>query len=443
MRPRRGSDAWRRRASSRARSATPILAVAAVLAALLPSHARGQGLQVAPTRIAAEVRPGDRLPPIELRNRTRETLTVRVDVAPARQELSGLPLFDLSPSSRREGRRLARVSPRRLRLAPGQTRSVRVTVGRPARGRLGVYGVVAFTARVAGRSSERGAVLAPSVRLSTNLLLRYPGRIRRDGRATDLRVEQGPKRTLRFLGRMRNDGNLHVRPKARLTVTSVTGKLVVSRALPAENVLPDAERELAFDLTKLLPAGDYRARVRARIGRRRSVRTTDFRLVAPNELPTPKLEIAALAPPAPNAGERFNVRVGVRNVGTAPMAAAGRVALSDADTRTTVARERFDVPALAPGQSTVAKVALPALDEGRYALTARIRNQGRVLSERTVVFSTDTRPSLFTRALDWMAAHVPLLLAIFGGVLAIVVGTSATYIRRLRRRLARDAKRRP
>lgn len=416
-----------------ARRSARVVFLALAFGATLSSPAFAQGLLVSPTRIAAEVRAGDRLPPIELTNRSRETLAVRVDVAPAGQELSGLPRFDLSRSSLRRGRRLARPSVRRLRLAPGQTRRVVVTVGRPVRDRVGVYGVVAFTARVATRAQERGSVVTPSVRLSTNLLLRYPGRLRRTGRATALRVEQGPKRTLRFLGRMRNDGNIHVRPETRLTVRSVGGEVLVRRAFPLENVLPGFERELVFDLKKLLTAGRYLASVEARIGGRRSVQSAGFRLVGPNLLPTPDLEIAALDPPAPDAGEAFEVRVAVRNSGTAALGATGGLALTPAAGGRRLVGARFDVPVLGPGDSTVAKVALPPLDEGSYALTARLRDRDRVLSERTVVFSTDTRPGLLTRILDWMAAHVPLLLALFAGVLLLGAAAAASYIRRLRR----------
>ncbi len=431
MRPRRVSE--RRAIVARARRSARLVLVALALAATLPSAASGQGLLVSPTRIAAEVRPGDRLPPIELTNRSRQTLAVRVDVAPAGQELSGLPRFDLSPESLRRGRRLARVSARRLRLRPGATKRVVLTVGARARRRIGVYGVVAFTARVAGGAEAGGSVVTPSVRLSTNLLLRYPGRVRLDGAATDLRVEQGPKRTLRFLGRMRNDGNLDVRPRARLTIRATGGGMVVRRTFPPENVLPGFERELLFDLGKVLPAGSYRASVEARIGGRRSARSTEFRLVGPNLLPTPKLEIAALDPPAPEAGESFDVRVAVRNVGTAAMRATGGLSLASAGGGPRVAREQFQLPLLAPNETTVAKVALPALDEGSYALTARLVDRGRVLSERAVVFATNTRPGLLTRILDWMAAHVPLLLALFGLAMIAVVGLGVAYIGRLRR----------
>lgn len=433
MKPRRGSDFASSGVRRPARAAASIVLAVLTSAALPTGDAAAQGLQVAPTRIAAEVRPGDRLPAIELRNRSRETLTIDVAVAAADQELSGLPRFDLSPASLRDGRRVARVSPSKLRLAPGKTRAVRVTVGRPVRRRVGVYGVVAFTARVAQQTDDKGAVVTPSVRLTTNLLLRYPGPIRRDGRITGLRVEQGAGRTLRFLAPVRNDGNLHVRPRARLTVVDDRGKRVVSRPFRLENVLPDAERELVFDLTKVLQAGSYRAQVDARVGARRSVQTTAFRLVGPNELPTPKLEISALDPPRPDAGRAFDVRVKIRNTGTAAMVADGGLTVSQATGSRLLARRAFAVPKLPPGEAAIATVPLPALDDGRYALTARLRADKRTLSERTVVFATGTRPSLLERALDWMAAHVPLLLAIFAVVLALIAGTLGAYIRRLRR----------
>lgn len=413
-----------------------LLPVAAGLSALVPPPAFGQGLLISPTRIDADVRPGDRLPPIVLSNRTGQRLTVRVDVAPAGQDTSGLPDYDLSPASLRRGSRIARASVRRLRLSPGASRSVSLTVGRPPAGSVGVYGVVAFTAQTAGRDSNRGSVISPAVRLTTNLLLRFPGSVRVEGRAEALRVEQGPRRrrnrTLRFLTRVANDGNLHVRPRVRLTVRGDTRDVVARGAFRPENVLPGAERELPFDLTKVLPAGDYHARVDVRVGRRPSVQTTRFRLIGPNELPTPKLEISELRPPSPEADTRFDVDVRVRNVGTARIGAVGDIKLSRSAGGGALATESFNVPVLGPGEDSSATVELPALPDGSYALLARVKDEERVLSERTVVFSTGTRPGLVARIFDWLAAHIPTVLAVFVLVLFAGVTATAVYIRRLR-----------
>lgn len=406
--------------------------VAAGALALASAPASAAGLLVSPTRIDEDVRRGEPLPPITLDNRTETTLRISAITAPARQELSGLPVFDLSARSVRAGRRLLRVSPARLRLGPGERARVSVIAGPPPRrGQVGVYAVVAFTAQEAGRAAEGDAVVAPTLRLTTNLLLRYPGKAHIAGRATALRAEQAPGRSLRFLARVRNDGDLHVRPRARLTVLE-GGRAVLRRSFRPENVLPGAERELALDVAKRLPAGEYRARVDARVGSRRSVQRASFRLVGPNELPTPALRIAALPVPQPSAGQTFDATVALENAGTAAATAAGTLTVSSlAGER--LLEEPLRIRSLAPGGRERLEIALPGLEKGRYRLDVRFASGPRVLDARSLVFETGTRPSLVARVQDWMAANIPLLVGMFGLVLALVVAALLAYVRRLRR----------
>jgi hypothetical protein len=404
----------------------------AVVAPAGAAAAEPGGLLVSPSRIDVKVRTGDSLPPIALRNGTGRTLVIDVAAVPARQELSGLPVFELSRRSLAEGRRMWRVNPRRIRLAAGGRATVAVIAGRPPRrGRVGAYGVVAFTAHQVERRGS-GAVIAPTVRLASNLLLRYPGPVRLDGRATALRAEQAAKRTLRFLARIRNDGNLHVRPRARLTVTTAAGRPVVRRAFHAENVLPDAERELPLDVTTLLPAGIYRARLDARVGRRRSRQDMTLRLVGPNELPTAALRIVSLQTPQPDASEDFDVKLEFANPGSASIMPTGMLSVARSGDQRPVARRPLRPGTLAPGERAQLTIQLPGVRTGSYDLTARFTSGPRVLAERTVAFQTGTRPTLLERLQDWMASHILLVLAGFAAIVGVLVGALLTYVRRLR-----------
>lgn len=443
MRPRRASEqaaiGLERHSgpiAARRGHARPLAFVAAlvvILSAAPSAGAQPGGLLVAPSRIEAKVRPGDRLPAIQLSNRTGAALTVRVFAARATQDLSGLPVFDTRPEDLRAGARLVRVAPRRLRLGRGERGEVRALVGRPRRSTVGAYAVIAFSAQPARASGRRGAVIAPTIRITTNLLLRFPGPVRLEGEVTAVRAEQGPERTLRFFGRIRNDGNLHVRPRARLTVRSAAGETVLRRRFRPETVLPDAARELPLLVAKRLPAGDYTARVDARVGRRRSKREARFRLVGPNLLPTADLKIISLPTPQPDAGEEFSARVEVANRGTGPIRPAATVTVSAPGSGRRVAERQLTLPSLGPRSRHEAEVELPGLAKGRYELAARFSSGGRVVANRTLVFETGTRPPLLTRVKDWMAGHVPLVVAIFALLLAIVVGGLLAYIRRLRR----------
>lgn len=410
------------------------------VAAGLPRSALGQAFQVSPTRIEASVDRGSELPPVRVSNGTDRALVVDIAVAPATQALSGLPTFELSPKSLREGRRLVRVSDTRLRLPPGASRSVGArVVGRPRQG-IAVYAVIAFTARDAReRQGEDAGVVAPAVRISTNLLLRFPGEPRVRGRITALRAEQGPRRSLRFLARIRNSGNIHTEPRPVLTVATVGGKQVLRRRIPSETVLPGAERELELLVSQRLPAGRYRARVVARIGGSSSTRTANFRLVGMNRLPTPGLRIVSLETPRPDAGDEFTARVRVRSSGTAPVEPSGVASLTRVGGDEQVARRPVRISRLDPGEEGSAEVELPALEEGTYALAVRFTEAGRPVSERSVTFETGTQPALFDRVRDWMAANVGLLLALFGLALFGAIAALLVYVRRLRRATRRSA----
>ncbi len=277
--------------------------------------------------------------------------------------------------------------------------------------------------------------MTPTIRLTTNLLLRYPGRVRLRGEATAARAEQGAKRTLRFVARIRNRGNLHVRARARLTVRTAGGRLVLRRRFPRETVIPGAQRELPLDVAKLLPAGDYRARVNALVGNQRSRQKFAFRLTGPNILPTPVLRILSLETPRPEAGEDFDAAVELANSGTGPISPQGTLTLTASGQQRAIVTEPLRPGGIGPGEREELSVRLRGVRAGRYEMTARFPSGPRVLAERTVVFETGTRPGLLERILDWMAGHLPLVIAAFAVVLLSVMAAAGTYIRRLRRTL--------
>ncbi|HWC27441.1 MAG TPA: hypothetical protein VG474_12715 [Solirubrobacteraceae bacterium] len=354
----------------------------------------------------------------------------------AGQELNGLPRWTDDRRARRIGRGFLRVSPTRLRLQPGEARAVRARVlaPRPARGR-GSYGVLVFAARQPGREARGDAVLSTSVRLTANLLLRYPGRVRHRSQLEQLRAEQAGPRVLRFFARVHNRGNLHVQPSARMVIRNARGRVVARLGFVSGNVLPRARRDLPAELSKVLPAGRYTALATARSPGQTMRRRLAFRLVGPNELPTPKLQVDELAAPRPGVGDDFEASVGLINRGTAPARPRGVMTVSRMS-GAPLARRSLRLAALAPGGRASVSVTFDGLAEGQYRLAVRIAGPGGVADERTVVFSPGAKASLWERLRDWGAAHVGLLIAGFAGVLLAIVAAGAAYVRRLRRSLA-------
>lgn len=409
------------------------LAIAGAIAA--PAPAAAQGLRVAPSSIDQRVRAGTLVGPVTLRNDSDRTVVVEAFALRAGQELNGLPQWTVDSRSRRIGRRFVRVSPARFRVAPGGARTVRgrVIARRPARGNGG-YGVVIFDVRLAGGSARGDAVVGANVRLAANLLLRYPGPVRHDTVLEQARAEQAGPRVLRFFARMRNRGNLHLEPTARMVIRDSRGRAVARAGFVSGNVLPLARRELTADLTKVLPAGRYVAHITTRAARRTTRKRLPFTLVGPNALPTARLEVSELRPPQAGIDEDFDVTVGLVNRGTAAARPRGLMTLSRLDGRPIARRSlRFDV--LGPRQRTRSTTTFPGVGEGQYRLSVRVEAPGGA-NERTVVFAPGEQPSLLSRILDWAAAHVALLIAVFGAILLATIIAAGTYIRRLRRAAA-------
>ena len=420
-------------------------ASAAAFAALLlvPAAAHGageQGLQLAPSRIEATVRAGDRLPAVVITNGSDRRVVVDVAAVPAGQELSGLPTFTLDRASLRAGRRVLRVAPRRLELAAGASRRLRPrVVGGPTAGR-GAYMVIVATARQLGGEEGR-AVVTPLVRLTANILLRYRGRVRLRGALTGFRVAQGvpagTKRTLDFALTVANRGTIHRTLRTRLTVRDASGRIVLRGRFPRGTVLPSAERELVRGTRRPQPAGEYTATARAWLGGRRMVREVRFRLSDTNLLPSSDLQIAGLRTDEHGARRPVDVELDVANRGSAPGAARGDAELSLAGSGSALEHAKFRTAAIAAGGKATVHLKLPAARRGELRLAVRLLDGDRVLDQRITRVAIGERPALWVRLLDWIAAHVPVVLAMFGALLLAVLAGAVALVRRERRRALR------
>lgn len=401
-----------------ARIAIGLLAVLA-LGALPAQAAAATSLRVSPTRVEADAVDGGRLPPIGVTNTGDQPIVVDVVTRSSTQGLDGLPVYDAGAKA--PAWEHVDVAPSVLEIPAGATRSVSATV-RGSAERPGQYGVVLFALRPPDGVAGGGSVTT-TVRFAANLLLRFPGTLHRHAAVVLARAEQGQEpRTLRFVARLRNLGNIHTRVPARLRIRDAGGRVVVREAFDPEVVLPGAAREVPFVLRQVLPAGRYTARVSTDVGGRSS-QTFAFELVGPNLLPTPGLAVTQLDRPRPKAGKPYEVKLAVRNTGTAAVVPQVRLRAGRPGVDGEAGRRTLELPRIAPGEQVERTVRMPGVPRGQYELDVRAAERSRVLDERRVGFEAGATVAWWDRLRDWVAGHLGLTL--LGGLLLVLAALGA------------------
>jgi hypothetical protein len=402
------------------------LSALALLLALAGADAAAAAdrVQVVPSRLEATAGRGDLLPPVRVLNRGSAPLVVKAVAVPARQDVSGLPVYDFSAASRRTGAAMFGLSKRELRVPPGESRSVRVRVLGCPRSGLGTYGVVGLSAT---RQSARPGQVTPVVRLASTLLVKAPPAPCVEGEVSGLTGEQRGK-SLAFVTKVRNVGNIHAKPRVRVSIFK--GDRAVAREYPVfENVIPGAERQFETVLREPLAAGEYVAQADVWMGFRHTTRRWRFRLTGTNRLPTPKLKIAKLAIAEPAPGEASEAKVVVANRGDAGADAQLRVVVNGAGR--TLEQKIVDAGTLDGGADRSLTVPVSALPEGAYDLRVELLGKDGRVDVRATSFAVRGQPGLWTRVVGWLAAHV---LAVLGGVLLLFLAAFAAVVVRLRRR---------
>lgn len=397
------------------------VAVTAIALAFAPATATaGEGLSLAPSRIDVTAGWGERIPQIEITNEGTVPLEIVAQPLPATQDPQGLPRYEHTAATRREGNRRFAVSPRKAVVGPGRKRAFRVTVGACPSDGLGLYGVVTFQAMVAGRERRtRGGRGAPRVELATTLLVRYPPKGCMDGTIAAARVEQRGDR-LALVADVRSLGSVHGRPLVDLLVKR--GGFVVRRVrVKGENVLPGAVRSFAAVVGRpALAAGRYDLVVRGRFGHGKLQQRTSFVLSETNRLAAPDLRLEDVRVQDTAPGRRPWVLARVRNRGNRAGGGDVRLALSRAGSGRTLIDRAQAVKDLGAGSSTTLRLQGPELAVGAYSASAVLRAAEREPVEREEAFAVQAAPSVVTRLQNWLLAHPELLLAGAAGLLALV-----------------------
>lgn len=408
------------------------LAVFLLLAASLTAEAAAQtpddGLfSVNPARQVINGRPPKALAPFTVSNTTEVALNVKVIPAILDQRVSGEIIFDERDAALRDAKKILAPNVEEFRLEPGARRTVRVRWNLQPRGQdISNMGVV-----FQGTAATESTAVQTVQRLLTLNFLQLPGRYRSTGRFTLLRALQGEGRTLNFVPRIENTGEIVQSPQdTRVLVRDAKGDAVFDAPFVSDIILPGRERDYPVTMRKILPKGEYRLSASATFGNSgRIVIRSNFTLVGPNRLPSPKVALENLAGRGEIGGDSEATAV-VHSVGTATANTNVKIQLFRLTERNQVPKEpleekKLPFEGLAPGERRNLRIVYPGLPAGNYRLIATYRDTPDTIARAEADFSP-VAPAKD----EGSGALLPLL----GGLGAFLIGLFLFFLWRRRRK---------
>lgn len=152
------------------------------------------------------------------------------------------------------------MEPRELTLEPKEEKYVKFTIKVPeVADPGGHYGTILATTKQARGPKESGVTI--KARTGALALVTVPGEMEKEMKVADFSApaysEKGP---IPFEMTFKNSGTVHLKPKAKVTVTNWLGQKVGEAKIEPENVLPTGRRKFQTKLSKKwLWAGLYNA----------------------------------------------------------------------------------------------------------------------------------------------------------------------------------------
>lgn len=344
---------------------------------------------VTPSRQILNDRPPASLDPFEVSNTTSQPLNVSVIPAVLDQRISGEIIFDESQPALDAAKRWLRPSIETFRLAPGGNRKVEVEwIDRPAGQPILNMGII-FQSTAAGGSSAVQTVQ----RLLTLNFLQLPGKYESTGRFTLLRAVQGQGKTLQFIPRIENTGEIVQSPQnGRVLVRNAKGEKEFEDEFAGDIILPDHERDFPVTMKKILPAGDYKLSASATFGDSgRIVIRSEFTLVGPNQLPSPKVALENLAGRGELGGDS-EATATVHSVGTATADTRVKIQLFRLNKQgqrpqKPIKEQKLEFGGLEPDATKPLRIVYPGLPAGNYRIVATYRDTPDTLDTVEADFS--------------------------------------------------------
>jgi hypothetical protein len=391
-------------------------------------NAPGAGsFSVTPARRYVVARPPVELAPSTLTNTTQSSLRVLVFPVLLTQQPSGAFAFESSAPALAAARAVLSVGPHGFTLAPGASRRVGLHWrGLPPHARFAAVGVVYQATPV----HSAGLVRIVEQLLGVNIL-RRPGHYRQSGRLSGVRVSQIKPGVLRFTLGVGNTGQAVSGPsRLSLTVRRRDGRLMLTRRLASDIVLPGVTRSFVLDLARRLPAGAYIVRGHLAFGSSHKLAAASaFRLVGPNRLPASNLQLGPLVAQG-DIGGSAQIRAALRNTGTRAGSTSVELSLyrltgADAAQQHPIATRLVNVDALAPAHGHQLKADLGRLQAGGYRLLASYEDSTGMPRTLEADFQAHARLGVILSLRRFSVEHAlllpGLLLALFMASIALLL----------------------
>lgn len=226
------------------------------------------GTTAIPPRLEITAEPGQVVTKeIKVRNESKTQRTINTTIKDfIVTDDQGTPIQVDSDDNRWAASSWLQVSPSKLQLKAGETKSLQLTVITPDDALPGGhYAVVLHTPQNEITLSETGSAIETNV--GTLVYITIPGDIKESARVKDFSApffsEYGP---IDFKAVVTNLSDIHIAPIGSVSITNLLGSKTADLAIPETNIFPYTSRNLNTTLNKKWLFGRYKAQLLAGYG---------------------------------------------------------------------------------------------------------------------------------------------------------------------------------
>jgi hypothetical protein len=248
-----------------------LLLVSSFLLLVSPIHAQNFiGLSAIPPRLEIQIKPGEVLTKeIKVRNESNieKVITTNIkDFIVADDAGTPISLESADTDNRWAAASWIQVSPSTLKLKPGETRSLIVSIVAPDDATAGGhYTMILHTPQNQTMLDQSGALIETNV--GTLLYITVPGDIKEKALVADFSaprfLEYGP---VNFKTIVNNLSDIHISPIGQITIKNILGLTTATLDLDRTNIFPYTSREFQNVLNKKWLFGRFQATLNAGYG---------------------------------------------------------------------------------------------------------------------------------------------------------------------------------